>query len=61
MTGVRADRAARREQGLGGVQVRPDAEVEVCFALPADRGREMEDHVRSGQRASAATANWLTA
>jgi hypothetical protein len=45
------ERAAGRQQRLGAAQVRPHAEVEVGFAFRADRGREMEDHIRPGQRA----------
>ena len=45
-----AHRAAGREQRLRGVQVRPDTQVEVGLALPADRGGQVKDHVGAGQR-----------
>src|SRR5262249_59652774 len=47
---VRRQRAARCEQRLGDAQVRPHAEIEVRLAFPADRRREVEDHIRRGQR-----------
>jgi len=45
----RPKRAARREQRLGGTQVRPHAEVEVGFAFRADRRGKMKDHVGPGE------------
>ena len=51
---ARPQRAARREQRLGGAQVGPHAEVEVRLAFRADRRGEVEDDVGPGERSAPA-------
>ena len=43
-------RAAEGQQRLGGAQVGPHAQVEICLALPAHRRGQVEDHLGPGQR-----------